>query len=216
MNQIINSFSNAAIGIHSSILNDIHLPSKNISIYQRDIINLEKELSQLTNQYIECRINGSIEQIKTSLTAYFESHLSFCSLLLQDIFEILTHFEKITSATTYRFLLATIDNDMCRKFHTDINTLRLLCTYIGQGTLWLPDEAINKELLKRRTDRRADKEIIIDETQIQQVNTGDIVILKGALYPQANAIIHRSPTIEKYGEKRVLLRMDTNESLLFE
>ena len=44
---------------------------------------------------------------------------------------------------------------------------------------------------------------------------GDIIILKGALYPEANAILHRSPTIEENGEKRLLLRIDTYEALGF-
>ena len=44
---------------------------------------------------------------------------------------------------------------------------------------------------------------------------GDIVILKGALYPESKAIIHRSPTIEETGKKRLLLRIDTNESVNF-
>lgn len=45
---------------------------------------------------------------------------------------------------------------------------------------------------------------------IQQAGTGDIVILKGALYPDGHAIMHRSPTIEEMGAARLLLRIDTN------
>ena len=101
---------------------------------------------------------------------------------------------------------------MCRKFHTDINDLRLLCTYIGPGTLWLPDEAVDLKALQKGGDEQA---LVVDEQQIQQVSTGDVVILKGALYPEANPILHRSPSIEESGEKRLLLRIDTNEFLNF-
>ena len=50
-----------------------------------------------------------------------------------------------------------------------------------------------------------------------QVPENGVVLLKGALYPKAGtrAIVHRSPTIEESGEKRLLLRIDTNDNLNF-
>jgi hypothetical protein len=86
----------------------------------------------------------------------------------------------------------------------------MLCTYLGQGTLWLPDEAVDP-----KTSRSASHELVIDAELIQQIPAGDVVILKGALYPDADPILHRSPTIEESGETRLLLRIDTNESLNF-
>ena len=60
---------------------------------------------------------------------------------------------------------------MCRKFHTDINDLRLLCTYFGPGTLWIKDnDFISKK--NNALDFKCDKE------NIQQVETGDISMLK--------------------------------------
>ena len=59
-------------------------------------------------------------------------------------------------------------------------------------------------------DERNQQQIKIDKSQIQQANTGDIVILKGALYPNASPVIHRSPSIEESNEQRLLLRVDTN------
>ena len=95
---------------------------------------------------------------------------------------------------------------MCRKFHTDINDLRLLCTYVGPGTLWLPDEAIDRNMLTAST-----QELLIEEQHIQQVATGDVVLLKGALFENSNPILHRSPAIEASGATRFLLRIDTNQ-----
>ncbi len=79
----------------------------------------------------------------------------------------------------------------------------------GPGTLWLPDEVINLQAIEAGNDA----EITIDEQQIQQVATGDIVLLKGALYPEANPVMHRSPVIEQNGQKRLLLRIDTGSML---
>lgn len=201
------SYANAAVGHHPQALQDIHIKSKNIAIHQRDIEVLGQELDLIANQSIECRASGTIEEILAQLNNYFESNLSKCDALLEDITELLEVFKKVSKASSFRLLLATVSTNMCRRFHTDINDLRLLCTYVGQGTLWLPDEAINQKAVARGSN----EEIVSDEQLIQQANTGDVVILKGALYEDANPILHRSPSIEKSGEQRLLLRIDTND-----
>ena len=53
------------------------------------------------------------------------------------------------------------------------------------------------------------------QTESKYVNAGDVVLLKGALYPGANPILHRSPSIEELGKVRLLLRIDTNSFLNF-
>jgi hypothetical protein len=200
------NYANAAIDQGSTVFQDIHLIAKNIAIYQRDINVLKAELGRFGEYTIECRASGSTEDILSILDAYFEDQGIECPLLLNDIAGLLSLFEKTTGAFSSRLLLTTVSTNMCRKFHSDINDLRLLCTYIGPGTLWLPDEAILHSAGKGQ-------EVMVDETQAQQARTGDAVILKGALYPDANPILHRSPTIEEQGEKRLLLRIDTNEML---
>ncbi len=212
MIQTIYPYENAVLGKDVKILQDIHLKSKNIAIYQRNIESLSKELKQITEQDIECRASGTTEEILSTLEDYFNSHLSKCSFLFDDVAILLGLFEKVTQASSFRLLLATVSTNMCRKFHTDINDLRMLCTYIGPGTLWLPDKAVNHKALQARENNQ---KIVKDEQHIQQVDTGDVVILKGALYPEANPILHRSPAIEAHGERRLLLRIDTNEFLNF-
>jgi hypothetical protein len=202
-------FDNAAISDEVSILQDIHLKNKNIAVYRREIKPLKDALDQAIKQSIECKVSGTAEQISTFLNSYFTNELPEHKVLLDDILGLLELFNQVSKTSSLRLLLATINTNMCRKFHTDINNLRLLCTYVGSGTLWLPEEAINHKAL------RTNKDIVLHKNLIQQVDTGDVIILKGALYPESEAIIHRSPTIEGTGEKRLLLRIDTNESVNF-
>jgi hypothetical protein len=86
----------------------------------------------------------------------------------------------------------------------------MLCTYVGPGTLWAPNEIVNPKAL---SGRDPNQELILDETQIQQANPGDAIILKGAMYTHGNPILHRSPSVEESGERRLLLRVDLNESI---
>jgi len=204
----IHQYANAVISNDNEALQDIHLKSKNIAIYQRNVESLNKDLNQIMDQKIECRANGTSEEILSNLKDYFNQNLSEFTSFFEDISSLVKLFEKITKAPSYRLLLTTVSTNMCRKFHTDINDLRLLCTYVGPGTNWIPDEIVEDRIPKRG---RANLEDFIEQQDIEQVSTGDVVILKGALYDDANPIIHRSPIIEENGEKRLLLRIDTNE-----
>jgi len=209
MTQVIHQYANAVISNDHHDLQDIHMKSKNIAIYERDIASLGKDLNQITDKKIECRAIGTVEEITSLLNDYFNHNLSNHLSLREDITSLLRLFDQITVASSYRLLLATVSTNMCRKFHTDINDLRMLCTYVGPGTNWIPDEIVD---LQSQKSGRGDLEMVIEERHVQQVYTGDAVILKGALYEGANPILHRSPPIEESGEKRLLLRIDTNES----
>ena len=103
---------------------------------------------------------------------------------------------------------------MCRRFHTDLNYIRMLCTYSGPGTMWLSENNLNRKALD---DLDENDSIVINQNDIKQVDTGSVVILKGALYPRegTKAAVHRSPNIEESQQKRLLLRIDTDELFNF-
>ena len=199
---------NAAIGDTLKILDDIHVTTKNIAVYQRDIKPLLHKLEQIKEQNFECRATGTVAEITLALNDYFAREQKEYYPLMEDIVMLLEQFEQLTKANGFRILLANVSTNMCRLFHTDINDLRLLCTYYGQGTLWLPDEAVNPKAFLRRGNK---ENIVLDKNLVQQADAGDVLILKGGLYPgKPNPILHRSPSIEKQGENRLLLRIDTN------
>lgn len=168
------------------------------------------EIKQLSDEEIEFRSSGTKDDIMNDVRKAMGP--SNYSLIIQDIKELITHFNEVAEVPNFRLLLATVNTNMCRRFHTDVNDLRLLCTYSGPGTLWLTDDNINRRALG---DSSGNESIVLDESRVQQAETGAVVLLKGAIYPQleSKAIVHRSPTIEESGEKRLLLRIDTNESL---
>lgn len=205
--------ANARISQKPDGLTAIHDSSINIAIYQRDISSLKPELDQISQIPVNFMTTGTVEEIRTELAAYSRDHLPACPAFLADADRLTRLFQQVSKSDSLKLQLSTVTTNMCRRFHTDMNDLRMLCTYVGAGTLWLPDDAINAAALKPGT---SNDEIVLDERLIQQVATGDVTILKGALYPEANAILHRSPTIEETGEHRLLLRIGTNKSALFD
>lgn len=208
----ISSIDNAVITDQLQRLNDIFEQEKNIAIYQRDIEHLKREVEEAMRKTIQVSASGTIQDISSALETYFNTHLKNCPLLMKDIIEITKVFRQVTESSSFRVLFTTVNTNMCRRFHTDMNDLRLLCTYYGPGTLWLPENNVNRQALQDGLDNPA---IIRDPRQVQQVNTGAVTLLKGAIFPSpgTHAIVHRSPTIEETGEKRLMLRVDTNDFL---
>ena len=203
-------FKNWIVEDNPSKLHQIDNTEINIAIQNRDIAHLSDEIDTLLNNGVEIRFKGDAQSIVKDI----ENELEEYPLIKNDVISLLNLFKEITKSNGYRILLATINSNMCRKFHTDINDLRMLCTYKGPGTLWLSENNINRKALESRCENN---NIVLDENKIKQAKTGSVVLLKGALYPKegTNAIVHRSPTIEESGKKRLLLRIDTNEFLNF-
>lgn len=193
-----------------TMLNQIHNREVNIAIYNRDISFLSTEINKIQEHNIEIRLSGNMREVTQSLRL----NLSPFTLLLNDIEYLLDIFKDVSQAKSFRLLFATVNTNMCRRFHTDVNDLRLLCTYYGPGTLWLKEDNVNRNALETCKDNEC---IVLNPDEIQQASTGDVVILKGSIYPAegTKAIVHRSPTIEESGEKRLLLRIDTNKFLNF-
>ena len=114
------------------------------------------------------------------------------------------HTDGYSVQASFEITLRTID--ACTKFHTDGYSLRLFTTYFGRGTEWLPEKATN-----RRGLGKSNELIVKDVSQVQQMDTFEVGILKGELPNMPNptyGIVHRSPEISKLGEKRIILRVD--------
>ena len=208
------SSSNVVYAATPQALWAIHQPEKNIAIYQRPFSHLTAEVDAILDGLKDpLRMSGSPQEISIQLDEWsIESNEKSLQHWKEDVRQWIQIFAELAESNSLRVLVASINNNMCRRFHTDINDLRLLCTYSGPGTLWLPDEIINRSALNGDGDNDS---IVMNEHMVQQAQTGDIVILKGAIYPapHTKACVHRSPTIEESGLTRLLLRIDTNDFL---
>lgn len=204
--QSITTIKNWATGTTPDVLKNIHDAEINIAIYERGGVPFEAEIACLLADDFEFKASGDTKTILDQLTNTFDS-ASYPNFT-EDIKNLLDHFKNVTAENEFRLLVATVKSNMCRRFHTDVNDLRMLCTYIGPGTEWLSEENINRKALDAGNDNRS---VVVHQNDIRQVKSGDVTILKGALYPNNDrAVVHRSPTIETAGIKRLLLRIDTN------
>lgn len=204
---LIPAFKNAALGTDPAILNDIHLDHINVAIQKRTIKAQEKELLEFLNKGICLKLEGTPEQIILTFKEQLSKQELPHGFLLNDLSSLVHLFQKLSQVSSFKVFFSAVETNMCQRFHTDINYLRLLCTYYGPATLWLPNEIVDT---RAHYDGKDNDQIVKDPTLIQQANTGDILLLKGVLYPNTNAIFHRSPSIQESREKRLLLRIDMN------
>jgi hypothetical protein len=204
------AISNLIRSTNSNVLNQIHNTDVNIAIWNREF-KISYLLYKKINEGLsfEFKQSGRISYLTDELKDFFAKKLAWQKELFEDVKRILKLYKQITEVDTFKILFATVNTDMCKKFHTDINDLRLLCTYSGPGTLFQLKKNNIENLLSANGDNR---KIVKVQNKIDQVPTGDIAIIKGALYPKSstNACMHRSPSIEETDQTRLVLRIDTN------
>ena len=123
--------------------------------------------------------------------------------LATDIARLGRLFAALLGTTAVHGRLEAIDGPACRLFHADHVGLRLLCTYAGAGTEWVPDEAVDRA---RLGDNRA---AVRDPTAVRRLPRFAVAILKGHAW-RGNAgrgIVHRSPDASPL-RPRLLLCLD--------
>ena len=102
-------------------------------------------------------------------------------------------------------------SEMCPKFHIDHVPCRLICTYNGPATEWLPHEAVDRRKLGKGSQglSDADSGLYTSPTDICQLNAGDVALLKGEQWSgnEGAGLVHRSPYVPE-GETRLLLTLD--------
>ena len=103
--------------------------------------------------------------------------------------------------------LGVLDSAMCPKFHVDRVPCRLVTTYLGAGTEWLPHNAVDRSKLGPGSQIG----LVKSPGNIEQLNCGDVALLKGELWEgnEDAGLVHRSPSVET-GELRLLLSIDVS------
>lgn len=119
--------------------------------------------------------------------------------IVADVASQAQHFAEITGSLQLGLKLEMVRDNACRKLHHDYVAHRLVCTYRGPGTQWLPREhepALGNE-----------REIVPDHW-LASVPRFAAALFAGVLLPGARPILHRSPPIAGTGEVRLVLTIN--------
>lgn len=131
---------------------------------------------------------------------------------LSDVEYLAGLFRDLFEADTLGLRLRTLDKAMCPRFHVDRVPARMVCTYGGPGTEWLPEGAMNREKLGHGACGKPDEDsgLILDPAAIRAMPAFAIGLMKGELW-EGNAgrgAVHRSPRLAPEQPRRLLLTLD--------
>jgi hypothetical protein len=205
--------SNCTRGSRVEVLTGIYDDAVNIAIWNRqiqaDILDYITWAKTRAVFPVLC-LQGTSNQIVKELGYQLPEHPGKLAFI-EDVTLITDMFCCLLGNTAVGLRLARLDRAMCPRFHTDRVTCRLITTYSGSGTEWLPEESVDRSRLAHGNMGLCDSEsdIYKDVSLIQRLMENDVALLKGEAWEgnEGKGIVHRSPPSEK-GMLRLLLTLD--------
>ena len=190
-----------------SVLSDIYQSEINIAIWRRQKQFLVKEFLAL-NPTFQKEMILTPQDALSRISESFDNNMTEVS---EDIALLVEMFCYLFELKQAGMRLKVLDKAMCPKFHVDKVPCRLVTTYQGIATQWLPHELVDQTKLGWGCNGLPDSEsgLYQRKRDIQQLDCGDVALIKGTLWEgNENAgLVHRSPGLIA-NEKRLILTLD--------
>ena len=201
-----------AIGNDQSVLADIYQDDTNIAIWRRPVpasVVAAVETGRRPRRGFKASMTVSPESALAGISEALRTEPS--SALSRDIAALVDMFCYLFDLKRVGLRLANLDSAMCPRFHVDHIPCRLVTTYWGAATEWLPHRAVNRDKLGFGSDGHEDAQsgLYRHPTDIQSLSCGDVALLKGAAWEgnEQAGLVHRSPAVQA-GDSRLLLTLD--------
>jgi len=194
-----------------AVLADIFKKQVDMAIWER---TLDASLSKAASYFLASNPQAEFELSVSSKNAWTRISNALgqtaSSEFVEDITELVDRFCDLLKLSKTRLRLTALDRAMCPRFHVDMLTCRLVTTYHGVATEWLPQTLVDRTKLGPRSSGKSDLEagLFANESDIQSLTCGDVALLKGELW-EGNAdagLVHRSPAVP--AGSRLLLTLD--------
>ncbi|MCK8071391.1 DUF1826 domain-containing protein [Vibrio sp. 1CM23M] len=195
-----------------TVLADIYQSDINIAVWQRQF---DEGLRTAISEFIALNPNFSKSVSVSPENALdkleFATDGTASKALLENMAELVDMFCCLFDLEEVGLRLAVLNKAMCPRFHFDQVPCRLVTTYHGVATQWLPNESVDRSKLGRGSNGQPDSVsgLYNDESDIQKMTSGDVALLKGERWSgNENAgLVHRSP-VTSSDETRLLLTLD--------
>ena len=206
-----------ASGRDVNVLTDIYRDAINIAIWQR---TLSERLGESVVHVVNSRplLKTSAVVSPTNVNARISDILGTEKLsrpLCDDISDLVEMYCFLFDVKEAGLRLTSLDRAMCPRFHVDRVLCRLMTTYQGNATQWLPDHLADRTKLGQGNNGEPDEKsgLMSTKEDIRHLERGDVALLKGALWQgnESGGIIHRSPPVAT-GERRLILTLDFHHS----
>lgn len=209
----LTEISNARIGETPDVLADIYQQDSNIVIWKRDLSEqLAQAVSTLLDKSTSLKTQFSIspknarERIHEALGCTESS-----DILSEDIAQLVDMFCSLFDLKLAGLRLTALNHAMCPRFHVDKVPCRLVTTYQGVGSQWLPNHQVDRTKLGSGNQGKPDElsGLFPNMSDIQQLKQGQVALLKGENWEgnEGSGLVHRSPQLPN-NTRRLLLTLD--------
>ena len=199
-------------GDEAGVLADVYRPDVNIAVWQRDLPGrLASSARALLAKKPSCELSARIAPGDTAAFIDDAMHASSGTELGRDVADLVDMFCCLFELKYAGLRLTALSRAMCPRFHVDNVPCRLVTTYRGPATEWLPHGAVDRAKLGRGSGGSSDSEsgLYALEEDVRQLAPGDVALLKGELWEgnEGAGLVHRSPAVQP-GSTRLLLTLD--------
>ena len=200
----------------AEVFSDIYRDDINIAIWQR---KLSDQLVWAANEILKTHARLEIAEVVTATSA----HAKLCKalgesdaikVLSDDITLLVDMFCCVFDLKKAGLRLTALDRAMCPRFHFDRIPCRLVTTFHGVATEWVPHQLVDRSQLGAGNQGKSDEQSGLFQSidDIRQLNQGDVALLKGEFWQdnEGAGLVHRSP-VQGQGsvnERRLLLTLD--------
>lgn len=189
-----------------AVLGAILLPSTSMAVWERGLHDglADAVRAALASKLGALRFTSRLGDIEGDLHARLVAaglQRGPSIALARDVETLATKFGRIMDRDLFDIRLERVTGDACKRFHSDYVTARLITTYAGRATEWL-DQACAARLAAG---------VHPADLSVRRLEEGDVAVLKGRLWADDRAIVHRSPPIAGTGEERLLLVINPEE-----
>lgn len=186
-----------------AVLNAVHRASVGMAVWRRSMPETLKSwadrLAASTDADVGARLLLPIEHCEDELDkALRNDGVLPCPVgepFKREIADLVRVFADVAGLQSVDVRLETVKGDACWKFHVDRVAFRLLCTYSGPGTQYVPPDFGQQAIAQQRNYTGP----------LGIVETYDVALFKGAEASGHDGIVHRSPPIRGSGQSRLLL-----------
>lgn len=190
-----------ARGRTAACLRSIHEPEIELVLWERPPMpGLAGWLDALPDAVLpDGRVLVSPADLEPAIASIFEASGTppdaMRDLLAADVAALARLFAGMMAVPLVDIRLETVRHDACWKYHRDCVPARLITTYRGPGTEWVPPRLGPLALARQRGFRGP----------VERFPPYAVGLFKGSCAPPASGIVHRSPPIRGRGIARLVL-----------
>ncbi|WP_068830483.1 DUF1826 domain-containing protein [Pseudomonas sp. BMS12] len=191
------------------VLTEVLHDGVNLALWQRRLAPQVTDFAQVllaqpleVSETLQIEI-GTDEALRMPPLLAVQADLHGHAAFVADVVWLVEAFACLLDARRVGLRLRSLAKPMCPRFHVDHVPLRLISTYAGVASEWLPEGGMDR---RRLGDAQAEPR---DAGRIQQMEAGWVALAKGEkwLGNEGAGLIHRSPA-PPAGERRLLLTLD--------